>query len=383
MGKETNPFVVKGEIGSRYFCDRVKETERMVKSIMNGNNVVLVSPRRMGKTGLIRHCFDQPKFKDCYTFFIDILHTSSMREFAFVFGKEVFERLLSKGKKMKKLLLKTFESIRGNFGIDPMTGNPTFGLQLGDIASADYTLEEIFECLEQADKPCVVAIDEFQQITNYPEKNMEALLRSHIQRTKNVSFIFAGSERHIMQEMFQTESRPFYYSAEMMELEAIEKEVYVPFVVQNFEENNRKIEQKLVENVYDLFSGHTFYVQKTFNEAFLNTPKRGACTAETISESIEMLLEVYSPFFKVILSEMPEKQKELLYSIALDGSVEAITSADFIMRHSLASSSSVQSAAKRLLERDLITKEGNKYRLSDRLFSLWIKRMHGRLYLSL
>lgn len=383
MGKETNPFVVKGEIEPQYFCDRVTETERMVKSITNGNNLVLISPRRMGKTGLIHHCFEQPEFKDYYTFFIDILHTSGLREFTFVFGKEIFEKLLSKGKKMKKILLQTMESLRSSFGIDPMTGNPTFGLQLGDIASADYTLEEIFQCLEQADKPCIVAIDEFQQITNYPEKNVEALLRSYIQRTKNIGFIFAGSEHHIMQEMFQTESRPFYYSAEMMELNAIKREIYVPFIVQKFEENQRKIDKNLVEKVYDLFDGHTFYVQKTFNESFLNTPKRGICTAKTVSESIDMLLEIYSPFFKMTLSEMPEKQKELLYSISLDGAAEAITSAEFIDRHSLSSASSVQSASKRLLERDLITKEGKEYRLTDRLFSLWIKRLHGRVYLRL
>ena len=135
--------------------------------------------------------------------------------------------------------------------------------------------------------------------------------------------------------------------------------------------------------MYDLFDGHTFYVQKTFNEAFLNVPKRGVCTNEIVVESIDTLLEFYSPFFKEILSEMPEKQKELFYSIALDGTAESITSADFVNRHSLTSASSVQSAAKRLLDRDLITKEDGTYRLTDRLFSLWIKRMHGREYLRL
>lgn len=380
MGKETNPFVVKGGIDSRYFCDREKETERIIKSIMNGNNMVLISPRRMGKTGLIHHCFEQSEFKEYYTFFIDILHTSSLREFTFMLGKEIIDKL-AKGKKMKRMLLQTLNSVRGSFGVDPMTGNPTFGLQLGDITSADYTLEEIFQCFEQADKPCIVAIDEFQQITNYPEKNVEALLRSYIQRTKNVSFIFAGSERHIMQEMFQTESRPFYYSAEMMELNAIKKEVYVPFIVQKFEEKRRKIEQNLVENVYDLFAGHTFYVQKTFNEAFLHTLKLRKCTLKIVLDSIDTIVEIYSPFFKATLSEMPEKQKELLYSIALDGTAEAITSADFISRHSLTSASSVQAAAKRLLERDIITKEDNAYRLTDRFFTLWIKQMHGRSFI--
>ena len=380
MAKETNPFVVKGKIEPQYFCDREAETERLTKSIGNGNNIVLISPRRMGKTGLIEHCFDQPALSDYYTFFIDILHTTSLREFTYILGKEVFDRLLPKGKKMVKMLIQTMKSISGSFGIDPTTGEPSFNLQLGDITTPEYTLDEVFKCLEVADRPCLVAIDEFQQITNYPETNIEAILRSHIQRLSNTSFIFAGSERHIMQEMFLTAARPFYYSAELMELGPIEKSVYISFIVRNFEENKRKIDQETAEKVYDLFDGHTFYIQKTFNEAFSNTEKGKYCTMETIKEAIETLLEIYAPFFKQVLSETLEKQKQLLYAIALDGEAEGITSATFIKRHSLDSASSVQAAAKRLLEKDLITKEDKAYRLTDRFFTLWIKLLHGKEY---
>lgn len=380
MAKEANPFVVKGKIEPQYFCDREAETERLTKSIGNGNNIVLISPRRMGKTGLIEHCFDQPALSDYYTFFIDILHTTSLREFTYILGKEVFDRLLPKGKKMVKILIQTMKSISGSFGIDPTTGEPSFNLQLGDITTPEYTLEEIFRCLEAANQPCLVAIDEFQQITNYPEKNIEAILRTHIQRLSNTSFIFAGSERHIMQEMFLTAARPFYYSAELMELGPIEKSVYISFIVRNFEENKRKIDQETAEKVYDLFDGHTFYIQKTFNEAFANAEKGKYCTMETIKEAIETLLEIYAPFFKQVLSETLEKQKQLLYAIALDGEAEGITSATFIKRHSLDSASSVQAAAKRLLEKDLITKEDKAYRLTDRFFTLWIKLLHGKEY---
>ena len=323
---------------------------------------------------------DQPALSDYYTFFIDILHTTSLREFTYILGKEVFDRLLPKGKKMVKILIQTMKSISGSFGIDPTTGEPSFNLQLGDITTPEYTLEEIFRCLEAANQPCLVAIDEFQQITNYPEKNIEAILRTHIQRLSNTSFIFAGSERHIMQEMFLTAARPFYYSAELMELGPIEKSVYISFIVRNFEENKRKIDQETAEKVYDLFDGHTFYIQKTFNEAFSNTEKGKYCTMETIKEAIETLLEIYAPFFKQVLSETLEKQKQLLYAIALDGEAEGITSATFIKRHSLDSASSVQAAAKRLLEKDLITKEDKAYRLTDRFFTLWIKLLHGKEY---
>lgn len=182
MAKERNPFVVTGKIDAKYFCDRVVESERLVKSVTNGNNLVLISPRRMGKTGLIRYCYERPEIRDdYYTFFVDILHTSSLREFTYILGKEIYETLQPLSRKMAKMFLQTLKSISGRFGFDISTGLPTFSIELGDIERPEFMLEEIFDYLNKADKPCIVAIDEFQQIAKYPEKNIEALLRGHIQ----------------------------------------------------------------------------------------------------------------------------------------------------------------------------------------------------------
>ena len=115
-----------------------------------------------------------------------------------------------------------------------------------------------------------------------PGKNIEALLRTHIQNTGNCHFIFAGSERHMMQEMFTSAARPFYHSADMLELKAIEPQIYIPFIVSHFEKRNRQIAAGHVEKVYLLFKGHTYYIQKTFNEAFADTPEGEECTLETI-----------------------------------------------------------------------------------------------------
>ena len=153
MAKEINPFIVTGKIEPEYFCDRVKESERLVKSLTNGNNLVIISPRRMGKTGLIRFCYEKPEIKEeYYTFFIDILHTSSLREFTYLLGKEIYETLLPRSKKMASLFIHTLKSINGKFGFDPLTNLPTFNLELGDIDRPEYTLEEIFQCLIAADK---------------------------------------------------------------------------------------------------------------------------------------------------------------------------------------------------------------------------------------
>lgn len=378
MAKEVNPFIVTGKIEPQYFCDRIEESARLIKSITNGNNMVIISPRRMGKTGLIQFCYEKPEIKnEHYTFFIDILHTSSLREFTYLLGREIFETLLPRSKKMTTLFIQTLKSISGKFGFDPISSLPAFNIELGDIERPEYTLDEIFRYLATADKPCIVAIDEFQQVAKYPEKNIEALLRTHIQKIRNSNFIFAGSERHMMQEMFLSASRPFYHSADILELKAIVPEIYIPFIVRHFEQRNRRIEATNAEKVYSLFKGHTYYIQKTFNEAFADTPIGKECTLDTIREAINNMVAANDTIFREILSNIPEKQKELLYAIAKDGEAERITSAQFIKRHKLSSASSVQSAVKKLLEKDVITEINKIFSVTDKLFAMWINQIYG------
>ena len=380
MAKTTNPFIVTGKIEPEYFCDRVTESARLVKSVTNGNNMVIISPRRMGKTGLIQFCYDKPEIADeYYTFFIDILHTSSLREFTYLLGRAIYETLLPRSRKMASLFILTIKSISGKFGFDPITGMPTFNVELGDIDRPEYTLDEIFQYLAHADKPCIVAIDEFQQIAKYPEKNIEAQLRTHIQKLRNCNFIFAGSERHMMQEMFTSAARPFYHSADMLELKAIVPEIYIPFIAGHFKKRNRRIASDDIERVYNLFKGHTYYVQKAFNEAFADTPEGEECTLETIRAAIDNMVASNDTIFREILSNIPEKQKELLYAIAKEGEAERITSAAFIKRHSLASASSVQSAMKKLLEKDIITEINKVFSVTDKLFAMWMNRMYGNI----
>ena len=377
MARVNNPFIVTGKIEAEYFCDRVNESARVIKAIANGNNLVIISPRRMGKTGLIQFCYDKPEIAgEYYTFFIDILHTSSLREFTYALGRAIFDTLVPRSRKMATLFVQTIKSISGKFGFDPMTSMPTFNVELGDIERPEYTLEEIFQYLANADKPCIVAIDEFQQIAKYPEKNIEALLRTHIQKIGNCNFIFAGSERHMMQEMFTSSARPFYNSANLLELRAIAPEIYIPFVVGHFEKRNRTIAPENVEWVYNLFKGHTYYIQRTFNEAFADTMEGEECTMEVIKSAIDNMVASNDTIFREILSNIPEKQKTLLYAIAKDGEAEAITSAKYIKRHSLSSASSVQSSARILLEKDYITCINKVYSLTDKLFAMWINRLY-------
>ena len=378
MKRVKNPFIVSGKIEPEYFCDRIQESARLIKSLTNGNNLMLISPRRMGKTGLVQFCYDQPEISDnYYTVFIDILHTTSLREFTFLFGKSIFESIMPLGQKMLTTFVQTLRSISGKFSIDLVTNMPTFNLELGDITRPALTLEEIFSYLEKADRPCIVAFDEFQQIVNYPEKIIEALLRTYVQRASNVHFIFAGSEYHIMQEMFTSSAKPFYNSADTLELKAIDLNEYIRFVTRLMSEGHREVHTAIIRSVYSLYRGNTYAMQKTFNELYTMLGEGDICTMDTLVTAINNVIDSKEPMFREQLSTINDKHKPLLYAIAQDGEAERLTSAGFVKRHKLASASAVQYSAAQLLSKGVLTRLNGKYSVNDPFFALWINRIYG------
>lgn len=383
MKRVKNPFIVSGKIEPEYFCDRIKESARLIKSLTNGNNLVLISPRRMGKTGLVQFCYDKPEINDnYYTVFIDILHTTSLREFTFLFGKSIFESIMPLGQKMLTTFVQTLRSLSGKFSVDLVTNMPTFNLELGDITHPALTLEEIFAYLEKADRPCIVAFDEFQQIVNYPEKNIEALLRTYVQRASNANFIFAGSEYHIMQEMFTSSAKPFYNSADTLELKAIDLNEYIRFVTRLMNEGHREVPSAIIQSVYNLYRGNTYAMQKTFNELYTMLGEGDICTMDTLVTAINNVIDSKEPMFREQLSTINDKHKPLLYAIAQDGEAERLTSAGFVKRHKLASASAVQYSAAQLLSKGILTRLNGQYSLNDPFFALWINRIYDDKTLS-
>lgn len=368
-----NPFVVGKYVSDKYFCDREKETEFLIKQVENGRNVALISPRRMGKTGLVQHCFLQSRLSDSYyTFFVDIYATSSLAEFVYLLGKAIYETLKPKRTAWTEKFFQMIASFRVGFKLDAVTGEPGFDIGLGDIQAPRTTLDEIFRYLESADKPCIVAIDEFQQIGSYEEKNVEALLRTKIQQCKQTLFIYAGSKRHLMSNMFHSSSKPFYQSAISMGLEPIPMDAYVEFADRLFEERGKHVSHELVEKVYTMFDGCTWFVQMMMNELFALTGYDDICGVEMLDEARRNVIQFQEASYKDLLFHLAPKQKLLLQAIAKEGVVRGITSSTFIKKYNLASASSVQAALKPLLKNDIVTQNEDTYRVYDYFFSEWL-----------
>ena len=375
----TNPFFITGIIPEAYFCDREKETQQLVRIIENKAHILLTSARRMGKTQLIYHVYEQPAIKTGFhTFYVDIFPTTSLHEMVLFLSKEIYSKLVPKGKKALKFFLSTIKSLTGSLGYDPATGTPSFDVKLGDIHNPELTLQEIFNYLEKADKPCIFAIDEFQQITNYPEKSVEALLRTYIQRMNNCLFIFAGSNRHILENMFNSTARPFYNSTEQFHLERIPKEVYTSFAIQQISDVGRAITPDATSLAYDLFEGHTYYVHHILHNAFANANPQKTMDEEDIRNALEELLDARGRSFSNIMNKLNYKQKETLVAIAKEGKASGVTSVAFVKKHALRSASSVQYAISTLLEDQLITYEDNGrtkiYSVADRFLGYWIRK---------
>lgn len=367
-----NPFILYQYENEHLFCDRVEETRELQTLIENGNNVSLIAPRRIGKSGLIEHLFHRKDIaQKFYTFHIDIYATKNSKEMTLAMGRDIVKSLRPLSRTMIKNFMDVVGSLKSSISFD-FSGNPSFDLSIGNTKASDVTLDEIFQYLESADKPCIVAIDEFQSITNYPEKNVEPLLRTYVQRCRNTHFIFSGSQRQMMAEMFLIGNRPFYQSTSMMSLRPIPLEKYISFCQLLFEEYGRRIDAKAVEKVYQEFDGITWYVQRTMNALFALTDKGSTCGEETVDIGIENILQANAFTYQSVLYQLPARQKDLLMAIAKAGKAKQLTSALFINKYNLPSASSVQSALKGLMEKDFVTQNLDVFEVSDRFFQLWL-----------
>lgn len=372
-----NPFIISGKyISDDYFCDREKETEELISNIVNWRNSVLISPRRMGKSGLVEHTFSQREIAGNFEcFYVDIYATSSLDDFVLLLSKEITGRLQSKGSKLIERFFSVVSSIRGTFSADPVTGAPSFDLSLGDAISSTKTLEQLFGFLESSKTPCVVAIDEFQQISDYPDgKKMIAMLRTQVQNCKQTRFIFAGSNRRMMGKLFNTPSEPFFMSCSLVPLEAIDKEKYRTFATNHFSMSGKKLESECFGAVYDRFEGHTWYVQYVMNRLYEMTAEGETADTTMVGQALDHILGVFNVTFQNLLATYSDRQRLLLRAVAKEGKVRGILSGKFITDHRLGSSSSVQGALNVLLEDETIVREGDEYYIGNRFFSLWLAR---------
>ena len=218
-----------------------------------------------------------------------------------------------------------------------------------------------------------LSIDEFQQITRYEDKTVEATIRTYAQRCTNAHFIFSGSQRHMMNGMFTSPSRPFYQAVSIINLQPLNLEVYTDFCVGMFEAAGKHLDRAVVASLYERFEGVTSYMHRILNVLYSRTEKGSTCMIPMVDEALDFILRLSSDTYESLYYQMPEKQRMMFLAIAREGKASAVTSGKFINKHKLVSASSANSALKGLLEKDFVTVDKNVYSLYDQFFALWLR----------
>lgn len=369
--KPNNPFLIAGYYSPEYFCDRKQETGTIIKALDNGRNLTLIAPRRMGKTGLIKNSYHLLKKQEpeIVTLYMDIYSTQNLTDFVQLFANTVLGALDSTPQKAMKRIGQFIKSIRPVFTLDQITGVPKVTVDITP-SNSETTLKELFEYLQSSDKRCYIAIDEFQQLTGYPEKGVEALLRSYIQFTPNVNFIFAGSKQHVMRDMFLSAKRPFYQSTQLLAIDSIAKDEYYSFAAGFFGKQERKMGEDVFSYIYARFEGHTWYLQAILNRLY---SYKHAPTIELVDYAVREIVAESAVAYESLLAAYSAGNIKLLKAIAKEGCVKEINAGEFILKYKLKAASSVNTSLKKLIDREMVYKSQNGYIVYDRLMTIWLQ----------
>lgn len=372
-----NPFPVAGYHGSALFCNRREETKRLKENVENGLNTTLISLRRMGKTGLLQHLFAQlGKRKDTYSLYADIYPTQKQKDLVNQLATAILNAFPPK-KPIGKRVMEFITSLRPVISYDALTGNPEVSFSFAQQQQQEQSLAALLKFLDGLDATVVVAMDEFQQIAEYPETNTEAILRTLIQPLKNVRFIFSGSSRHLLLQMFTYSKRPFFGSTQLLELHPIHRTEYLRFIQKHMEAGQRTISTPVLDFIADWTRLHTYYTQVLCNRVFATGIK--VIELVTVQDVCAEILAEQAAVFYQYRHLLTAAQWQLLKAVAKEEKACRITSKDFIARYKLGTPSNVQRSLDALLTKEMIyreeTDQGSCYVVYDCFLSRWLQKL--------
>lgn len=372
--KLQNPFPEYGYFGPEYFCDREEETKHLTEALLNGSNVTLMAPRRIGKTGLIHHVFNQMKRQDknVQCFYVDIFSTKTFSQMVQFLANAIVGKLDSSSQSVRRKLSAFVTALRPTMTPDPVTGMPTFSFTVMP-ENARQTLEQVFQYMKNSEKQCFLAIDEFQQVSHYSELNVDALIRSVIQFIPNVHIIFSGSQQHILADMFMSPNHPFFNSSQIMTIKEIDQSRYLSFANGFFAKQKREMSEEAFSLLYNMVDGQTWYIQKILNRLY-RTPD-GSLDNNDVLHAVNSIIGEQEINYQANYNLLTENQAALITAIACQGVVAAPTALDFVVRYRLPAPSSIKMALQSLQDKEFLFHDPSKgYMVYDRFFGMWLKR---------
>ena len=374
MTKETSPSFLYGvSVGGDNFTDRARETQRMKMNFENGLNVILISPRRMGKTSLVKRVAQVVDKELVQVVYVDIYDCRSEYDFYTKFAEAIMSQTASKIELVLDNVRRFLARLTPKVALNP-DPSMEYSLSLG-ITPKDYSPEEILSLPERVavhiGKHIVVCIDEFQQVGEWPDSLIvQKRMRGVWQHHTHASYCLFGSRQHMMNRLFQNKRMPFYQFGEPNYLQPISTEDWIPFIQSKFEKKGLNIEGAYVCRICDIVGNQSSYVQQLSWNVMLNTDL--SVTDETIQAGVNDLLMQCTPLFMEQTGSLTTYQMNMLRAI-IDGQHTQWTSQEVLSKYGLGTKSNVAKMQKVLLERDFIVATEQGLFLSDPVMGLWMQ----------
>ena len=367
-------FVYGMSVGGNNFTDRIEETKRIKLDFENGVNVILISPRRMGKTSLVKKVIseiDNPMLKIVY---MDIYDCRSEYDFYNRFAETIIKSTGNNLEQIMENIKRFFVRISPKISFSPEP-NSEFSVSLG-ITPKDYSPEEILNLPERIAKELgvrlVVCIDEFQQIGEFTDSlTIQKRLRGVWQHHQNVSYCFFGSKKHLMENIFQSRRMPFYQFGEILHQKCIPTEYWVPFICSRFEKYVKKITEEYAGRICQEVKNYSSYVQQLAWNVMAETGKE--VNEESFEEGLKALLEQNSSLFIQQTEGLTTYQLNFIRLLCKDIHSGFTTQAVSEI-YPLGSKSNIDRIKKSLVDKEIITIEKEGIFLADSVFELWFKR---------
>ena len=358
------------------FCNRKQELTDLRRAMENAEKLFVFSERRYGKTSLVRAALDKLPRKNFVSAYVDLWPTDSEMTFVAAVARAIAESMSSSVEKALKTAKKFFGNLSPSITADE-DGKPSLTFGLARHARIEPILEEVLDTparIAAKNGPRVaMVIDEFQQILEYGSDRVERKLRSVIQNHREVSYIFLGSRKHLIQKMVLDKSRPLYRAGGHYPLGPIPEKHWQPFIQQHFSDAEKRIDEKRIHQICDLTQGHPFYTQHVCHALWELCERKTAVTPELIRAAVKLLLDREAYAYTTLWESLTMPQKRFLKGLASEAAGVKVFAGEFISRHGLSSASNAQRAVEALLAKDVIDRDNGSFLITDRFFRLWIQ----------
>jgi uncharacterized protein len=376
----SNPFKYGGVVGKASFCNRKQELADLSRAMENGDRLFLYSARRLGKTSLVKLALSGLPKKEYLWAYVDLWPTDGEASFAAAIAKAITESLAGTADKMLGVAKSFFGGLAPIISADS-SGNPQISFSLrGDSDSLPELLEVLkapAEIAKNRKRKVVLVLDEFQRILEYGTDNAERTLRSAIQDQENVSYIFLGSRKHLIQKMFLDQNRPLYRAGGHYPLGPIAASSWKPFIQSRFTKTNKGVSTEVVQELCETTGGHPFYTQHLCHAVWELCEHGAEATSETIIQAIDLLLDRESYAYTALWESFAVNQRRFLSGLVQAERGVEVFGSSFIKKNNLKSASSAQRVVENLLGRDIIDREEGSFFIADRFFHLWVKGRVG------